>query len=536
MWRAVGASYGVVASLGGKAIKFIEMHRPNMDAAVAFETRVAASVPAAAGTCWYDKATKGLWIQAADREWIVVLRVQVANRAVRTASEFADGQRVRPLQPFRFDQNDVVDAASRSVPSMSLAALDVSAVLLCAAVVVVGAATCLAGMFLFVVFPVGGTPLKRVPGPPSTSFLLGNMYVRRVVLPQAISCVCTGVKSLIESATSPTRSSLTLNNVGLTAFGYDFQSNPDAIVAFDELQAMPNKLLLACSMCIPGFSWLPFPSFRRRHHARAKLLCIMQDIIDRKLATGPTTSTSTTPRDLLDRMLEAGTSTHDAVVHTLTVMFAGHDTTTAALCWTFYRLACEPSKAALARRECLHLLDVHGSFDQWQALHDLTYTTAFIQETLRLHPPVPFIGRRMARDDVHVPKSDGSSVFVSKGTSVCVVHAAMQRDPTYWAHPNDFVPERFVPGTCAYAADLGLRHGRGHAVHYMPFSAGSKNCIGQRFAMAELQVVVATLLTKYEFTLAPDADHTNLFNGISVQPTRLTMAMMPLRASPPSGL
>ncbi|ETW05507.1 methionyl-tRNA formyltransferase [Aphanomyces invadans] len=115
MWRAVGASYGVVASLGGKAIKFIEMHRPNMDAAVAFETRVAASVPAAAGMCWYDKATKGLWIQAADREWIVVLRVQVANRAVRTASEFADGQRVRPLQPFRFDQNDVVDAASRSV-------------------------------------------------------------------------------------------------------------------------------------------------------------------------------------------------------------------------------------------------------------------------------------------------------------------------------------------------------------------------------------------------------------------------------------
>ncbi|ETW05508.1 hypothetical protein H310_03265 [Aphanomyces invadans] len=524
---------------------------------------------------------------------------------------------------------------------MSLAALDVSAVLLCAAVVVVGAATCLAGMFLFVVFPVGGTPLKRVPGPPSTSFLLGNMreifdrvgnfpdpflswmnqfggavhyriacqrrlqltdpaavqfvlathastfprhptlrrfftdflsgegllssegchhdYHRKVLNPhfnlsQIKSSIAVFADQTLRfcashlddgaAVTAAGRAvnmnsffqALTLNNVGLTAFGYDFQSNPDAIVAFDELQAMPNKLLLACSMCIPGFSWLPFPSFRRRHHARAKLLCIMQDIIDRKLATGPTTSTSTTPRDLLDRMLEAGTSTHDAVVHTLTVMFAGHDTTTAALCWTFYRLACEPSQAALARRECLHLLDVHGSFDQWQALHDLTYTTAFIQETLRLHPPVPFIGRRMARDDVDVPMSDGSSVFVSKGTSVCVVHAAMQRDPTYWAHPNDFVPERFVPGTCAYAADLGLRHGRGHAVHYMPFSAGSKNCIGQRFAMAELQVVVATLLTKYEFTLAPDADHTNLFNGISVQPTRLTMAMMPLRASPPSGL
>ncbi|RHY96698.1 hypothetical protein DYB37_005711 [Aphanomyces astaci] len=316
---------------------------------------------------------------------------------------------------------------------------------------------------------------------------------------------------------------LTLNNIGLSSFGYDFQANPDALNAYEALQTMPNKVLLACSMCIPGFSRLPFPCFRRRNHARTTLLRIMQDIITTKLSEHKAAGA---PRDLLDLMLDADTCSHDALVHTMTLIFAGHDTTTAALCWTFFRLASQPSMAALARNECLAMLKRHGSFENGEALQGLSFTTACIQETLRLHPPVPFLGRRIAAQDMDVPMTDGSSIFVPKGTSVCVLHAAMHRDPTYWSQPEAFVPERFIPGMAPFEIDLGLRQGRSHALHYMPFSIGAKNCIGQRFAMAELQVVVATLLSRYEFAITADADFSNTFNGVSVQPAHLELSVV----------
>ncbi|CAK4289403.1 unnamed protein product [Aphanomyces euteiches] len=55
---------------------------------------------------------------------------------------------------------------------------------------------------------------------------------------------------------------------------------------------------------------------------------------------------------------------------------------------------------------------------------------------------------------------------------------ALHRNPKYWSDPDEFIPERFLEGTAPYEADKALRHGQGNTFAYMPFSTGSKNCIG----------------------------------------------------------
>ncbi|KAG9408275.1 hypothetical protein AC1031_022150 [Aphanomyces cochlioides] len=84
-----------------------------------------------------------------------------------------------------------------------------------------------------------------------------------------------------------------------------------------------------------------------------------------------------------------------------------------------------------------------------------------------------------------------------KGTTIHFNMAAMHRNPKYWTTPESFLPERFIEGTPEWNEDLALRGGKSHTFHYMPFSMGSKGCIGQKFVMAELQLVVATLVSKY---------------------------------------
>ncbi|KAF0722707.1 hypothetical protein Ae201684_018188 [Aphanomyces euteiches] len=101
----------------------------------------------------------------------------------------------------------------------------------------------------------------------------------------------------------------------------------------------------------------------------------------------------------------------------------------------------------------------------------------------------------------------------------------MHRNPQYWSQPEVYLPERFIEGTDAFLADKALRNGQGNTYYYMPFSVGAKNCIGMRFAMAELQVVVATLLLQYSFRLTDQANVNPKMVGVSIKPVHLDMTV-----------
>ncbi|XP_028939309.1 cytochrome P450 4A25-like [Ornithorhynchus anatinus] len=169
-----------------------------------------------------------------------------------------------------------------------------------------------------------------------------------------------------------------------------------------------------------------------------------------------------------------------------TFIFAGHDTTASGISWTLYALALHPEHQQRCREEAQKILGERDTV-QWEDLAHLTYTTMCIKESLRLYPPVPAISRELSSP---ITFFDGCSLpeGVVVSLNICTLH----RNPAVWTDPEVFDPLRFSPE----------KSSQRHPHAFLPFSAGSRNCIGQQLAMNELKVVVAQTLLHFE--LSPD--------------------------------
>ena len=171
-----------------------------------------------------------------------------------------------------------------------------------------------------------------------------------------------------------------------------------------------------------------------------------------------------------------------------TFMFGGHDTTTSALLWTLYCLAGHPEHQDKVREEVRSVL-MGREWLEYEDLKDLKYTTWCIKEAMRLYPPA-FAFYRKTTDDVDV-----NGYTIPQGVTVAIDVMAIHRNPHIWERSSEYDPLRFQPANME-------KHG---PYDYIPFSAGSRNCIGQNFAMNEMKVVVGTIVNR--FSLAVDKTH-----------------------------
>ncbi|KAJ1521338.1 hypothetical protein ONE63_003014 [Megalurothrips usitatus] len=121
-------------------------------------------------------------------------------------------------------------------------------------------------------------------------------------------------------------------------------------------------------------------------------------------------------------------------------------------------------------------------------LAHLAYLERTIKEVLRYAPPVPFVFR-IATDDVRLP----SGTLVPRGAYVGMVPAGTHRLERHFPDPYRFDPDRFLPENSA---------GR-HPYAFVPFSAGSRNCIGMRYALMLAKTATATLLRRFAVHTAP---------------------------------
>lgn len=169
-----------------------------------------------------------------------------------------------------------------------------------------------------------------------------------------------------------------------------------------------------------------------------------------------------------------------------TFMFEGHDTTTSGIAFTILQLAKHQHLQQKVYDEIVAILGQGGSKTTpltYNNLNDFKYLDMVIKESLRLLPPVSFIGRRLLED------TEINGVTIPAGLDVTVPIYIVHRNPDVYPDPERFDPERFAEGS-----EQQQRRG---PYDYIPFSVGSRNCIGQRYAIMELKITIIKLLANY---------------------------------------
>lgn len=224
----------------------------------------------------------------------------------------------------------------------------------------------------------------------------------------------------------------------------------------------------------------PWAKFKRRSEAlNARMLALMEE------------KRQTPGEDILSLLVSAryddGEPLPDQEVleQLLTFVIAGHETTATSLSWAFYELLRAP--------EALERLSAEiAGVDTPEALTKLPFLDAVASETLRMHPPVPVVLRKLNRS------LELGGYTLPEGTSVgAAVYTAHCREESF-PEPMRFRPERFLE-----------RHFS--PFEFLPFGGGARRCLGAAFASTELRIALATLLQGGQWQLAEPKPVTNAF-------------------------
>jgi cytochrome P450 len=185
-----------------------------------------------------------------------------------------------------------------------------------------------------------------------------------------------------------------------------------------------------------------------------------------------------------DRETDQAMNDKELIDEVLTLIVAGHETTAAALTWTWYLISEHPEVQAQLQEEA----DRTGT-DQALSLgaaESLAFTHQVIQEALRLYPPGWLITRRTLEAD------ELGGYPIAPRTDVFISPYMLHRHPAFWSEPEEFKPERFA----------GIDAEERHRFSYIPFAVGPRHCIGENIAMFEMLVHVHAMSRRFRLTRA----------------------------------
>ena len=168
----------------------------------------------------------------------------------------------------------------------------------------------------------------------------------------------------------------------------------------------------------------------------------------------------------------------------VTIFSAGHETSANGLTFILYQLSRSPEVVAQLREEIETVIG-HDRLPDYEDIGRLLYTRKVIEEGMRLYPPVWTIGRYARKDD------EWRGNPIRKNTVVIFYIYYLHRHPELWEDPDVFDPERFAPDRVKARPKL----------HYLPFGAGPRMCIGNHFAMAEMILLLPLLIREFDFVL-----------------------------------
>ncbi|MBY0526587.1 MAG: cytochrome P450 [Gemmataceae bacterium] len=277
---------------------------------------------------------------------------------------------------------------------------------------------------------------------------------------------------------------LTLDIAAKTLFDADVESEARAVG--EALRVAQDAFVARFGSALPlPLSW-PTPRNLALRRAVHRLDDIVYGIIHQRRRGGEDKG------DLLSMLLAAQEEDGERMTdrqlrdECMTLFLAGHETTALTLSWAWYGLSRNAEAEAELAAEVQSVLG--GRIPTLADLPRLKFTEMTVLEALRLYPPAYTFGREAIED------CEVGGYPVPKGMTILMSQWVMHRDPRFFAEPLEFRPNRWADG---------LLHKLPKLV-YFPFGAGPRLCIGEKFAMAEAILVLATIAQKYRFTVVPE--------------------------------
>ncbi|TWF95051.1 cytochrome P450 [Saccharopolyspora dendranthemae] len=250
----------------------------------------------------------------------------------------------------------------------------------------------------------------------------------------------------------------------------------------------------------------PIESFRRRDEARTGLVQLVQEIMDGRAAAEKPPRDE---RDMLDVLMSVKDddgrlrfSADEITGMFISMMFAGHHTSSGTAAWTLIELLRNPDVLGGVVAE-LDELYSDGSEVSFRSLRAIPQLESAIKEALRLHPPLILL-LRVAQDEFDV-----RGRRIERGDFVAATPAISNRIAEDFPEPDEFRPERYAEPR---QEDLVNRW------TWIPFGAGRHRCVGAAFAMMQLKAIFSVLLRDFSFELAqPPESYRNDHSKMVVQ-------------------
>jgi cytochrome P450 len=279
---------------------------------------------------------------------------------------------------------------------------------------------------------------------------------------------------------------LSLEIIARALFEVDLAS--EAPLLAENAEYVSESIVRELGAIVPVPDWIPTRHKRQKRRALRAVDEMIWRLIRQRRAEGVDRG------DLLSMLLLAvdtegdGSSMSDKQVRdeATTLFVAGYDTSASGLAWTWYLLAQHPELAERAAAEARGVLGERvATFDDFERL---SFVRQCVQEALRMYPPAWLLMVREAIVDTEL-----AGYPIRRKSWVYLMPWVTHRSEHWFPEPLVFDPDRFSPERVGQIPP--------HA--YFPFGGGPHVCIGERFAMMEMTLTVATLLRRYRFALAP---------------------------------
>ncbi len=315
---------------------------------------------------------------------------------------------------------------------------------------------------------------------------------------------------------------LTLDTIALCGFDYRFHSFYQT-----ELHPFVGAMVRALAEAYTRSTQLPIQRVLRLSATRRyrRDIALMNEVVDQVITERRAQGDTADNSDLLGRMLTAvdprtgeGLSDENIRFQIVTFLIAGHETTSGLLSFAVHFLLQNPDVLARAKAEVDRVLG--GDAPRFEHLQQLTYIDQVLRETLRLWPTAPAFALQPK-----APTTLGGRYPVTPDDQLVVLIPTLHRDPTVWADPEAFDPDRFAPE----------RRSTIPAHAWKPFGHGQRACIGRLFALQEATLVLAMVLQRFDFIDGHDTP-LRIKETLTLKPDGLFVRVRPRadRPVPPS--